>query len=307
MPYAVVAQGPAATARRCADLRADGIAIVDAIADADLAAIGEACADLLLVTGGSGAALGLPRNFERQGLLPSGIEAARLPRVTGHRAVISGSCSVAANAQVAAMRERHPSFRVDANALARGDDVVKEAAQWAASRIAAGPVLIYATAPPGDVRQVQAELGAQAALVESALAGIASELLRLGVTQLIVAGGETSGVACDDDGHLPPSRRTRAARTDCHAWPLAVRARSGAGQQRQHQRAASRRLAADAPCAAARQSRAHRLRGVAGGRRLCGEELEETAKLFPLLRGTAVRPLDAAQIAELRSVFGLDR
>lgn len=37
------------------------------------------------------------------------------------------------------------------------------------------------------------------------------------------------------------------------------------------------------------------------------EELEETAKLFLLLRGTAVRPLDAAQIAELRSVFGLDR
>ena len=197
VPYAVVAQGPAAIARRFAELRADGIgiAIVDAIADADLGAIGEACAELPLVTGGSGAALGLPRNFERQGLLTSGIEAAVLPSVTGHRAVISGSCSVATNAQVAAMRERHPSFRVDANALARGEDVVREAAQWAASRIAAGPVLIYATAPPGDVRQVQAELGAQraGALVESALAGIASELLRLGVTQLIVAGGETSG------------------------------------------------------------------------------------------------------------------
>jgi uncharacterized protein YgbK (DUF1537 family) len=197
VPHAVVAQGPAAIARRFAELSADGIgiAIVDAIADADLAAIGEACADLPLVTGGSGAALGLPRNFERQGLLASGIEAARLPPVTGHRAVISGSCSVATNAQVAAMRERHPAFRVDANALARGGDVVMEAAQWAASRIAAGPVLIYATAPPGDVRQVQAELGAQraGALVESALAGIASELLRLGVTQLIVAGGETSG------------------------------------------------------------------------------------------------------------------
>jgi len=36
------------------------------------------------------------------------------------------------------------------------------------------------------------------------------------------------------------------------------------------------------------------------------EELEETAKLFLLLRGTPVRALDAAQIDEIRSAFGLD-
>ncbi len=34
------------------------------------------------------------------------------------------------------------------------------------------------------------------------------------------------------------------------------------------------------------------------------EELEETAKLFLLLRGAPVRTLTEAQIAELRSVFG---
>ena len=36
------------------------------------------------------------------------------------------------------------------------------------------------------------------------------------------------------------------------------------------------------------------------------EELEETAKLFLLLRGTPTRPLDASQIEELRDVFKLD-
>jgi 3-dehydro-4-phosphotetronate decarboxylase len=35
------------------------------------------------------------------------------------------------------------------------------------------------------------------------------------------------------------------------------------------------------------------------------EELEETAKLFLLLKGQDTRPLDAAQIEELRDVFGL--
>ena len=34
------------------------------------------------------------------------------------------------------------------------------------------------------------------------------------------------------------------------------------------------------------------------------EELEETAKLFLLLRGTPTRPLDAGQIDELDAVFG---
>jgi 3-dehydro-4-phosphotetronate decarboxylase len=37
------------------------------------------------------------------------------------------------------------------------------------------------------------------------------------------------------------------------------------------------------------------------------EELEETAKLFLLLRGQPTRPLDTAQIAELKQVFGLDQ
>jgi ribulose-5-phosphate 4-epimerase/fuculose-1-phosphate aldolase len=34
------------------------------------------------------------------------------------------------------------------------------------------------------------------------------------------------------------------------------------------------------------------------------EELEETAKLFLLLRGSPTRPLDASKVAELREVFG---
>ena len=46
-------------------------AIVDAITDEHLFAIGAAGADLKLLTGGSGLALGLPENFRRQQLLKS--------------------------------------------------------------------------------------------------------------------------------------------------------------------------------------------------------------------------------------------
>ena len=70
--YDTVARGPEAIRGAFGDHRAAGRrhAIVDALSDADLMAIGEASADLALVTGGSGVALGLPENFRRRGLLP---------------------------------------------------------------------------------------------------------------------------------------------------------------------------------------------------------------------------------------------
>jgi len=194
---ATVAQGTQAIVARFARLREEGcrMAVVDALDNDDLMAIGAACADLPLVTAGSGIALGLPQNFRRQGLLADAGSANALPATGGLRAVISGSCSVATQGQVAAMRMRHPAFNVDPLHLAQGKDVVAAALDWAATRIQQEPVLIYATAEPEVVRNIQAQLGVERAgsLVEDALAKIASGLVELGVGQLIVAGGETSG------------------------------------------------------------------------------------------------------------------
>ncbi|MFO1206315.1 MAG: 3-oxo-tetronate kinase [Burkholderiales bacterium] len=195
--HATVARGAAAIVERFGALRAEGsgFAVVDAITDDDLLAIGAACAGLPLVTGGSGIALGLPQNFRRLGLLPDEAVASTLPPAGGLRAVVSGSCSVATQGQVAAMRARHPSFHVDPLRLAQGDDVVAAALDWAAPRVAKEPVLVYATAAPEIVKEIQRQLGVERAgsMVEDALAGVARGLVRLGVGQLIVAGGETSG------------------------------------------------------------------------------------------------------------------
>lgn len=195
--YGVVEKGAAAIGARFAALREQGcnFAIVDAVSDRDLEAIGAACADLPLVTGGSGIALGLPENFRRRGLLARQVAADALPATGGLRAVISGSCSVATQKQVALMREQAPAFHVDPLQLARGDDEVAAALVWAAAHVGQAPVLIYATATPETVRAVQAQLGVErvGGLVEQALAKIALGLVKLGVGQLIVAGGETSG------------------------------------------------------------------------------------------------------------------
>ncbi|PKU25680.1 3-oxo-tetronate kinase [Telmatospirillum siberiense] len=193
--YQTVRRGSDAVRARFADLKGDGIgiAIVDALDDGDLLTIGAACADLPLVTAGSGIAVGLPQNFTDAIDLDG---AAVTPSAgTGLRAVIAGSCSSATLGQVAAMRTRHPSFLIDPLELAKGVDVVGRALSWAAPLLPDGPVLIYATASPAEVKAAQTALGVDRAgmLIEQALAAIAKGLVVLGVDRLIVAGGETSG------------------------------------------------------------------------------------------------------------------
>ncbi|HYS63214.1 MAG TPA: 3-oxo-tetronate kinase [Paraburkholderia sp.] len=196
--YDAVAQG-VSTVREAFDaLRGDGVrmAIADAVSDADLYVLGEACVDLTLITGGSGVALGLPANFRRAGLLAEQADAAQLPRVEGLSVVLAGSASKATNAQVAAWRETRSSFRIDPLAVARGEPVVELALAFAQEHFdKAQPVLIYATATPDEVKAVQRELGVNEAghLVETTLASIARGLHERGVRKFVVAGGETSG------------------------------------------------------------------------------------------------------------------
>jgi uncharacterized protein YgbK (DUF1537 family) len=195
--YDTLAKGPQATREAIAALRTQGVrlAIADALSDADLYTLGEACADLPLLTGGSGLALGLPANFRRANLLADVQGADRLPAVEGLSVVLAGSASKATNAQVAAWRADRPSFRVDPLAVARGEAVVAQAVEFAQRHFGETPVLIYATTTPDEVKAVQRELGVEQAghLVEQALASIARELHALGVRKFVVAGGETSG------------------------------------------------------------------------------------------------------------------
>ena len=99
------------------------------------------------------------------------------------------------NTQVARARELRPAFRIDPEAIARGEDVAGVALAWAGERLGEEPILIYSTATPTAVDAVQAELGAcqAGAMVEEVLARISVGLVERGVRRMIVAGGETSG------------------------------------------------------------------------------------------------------------------
>ncbi len=198
--YLTVARGPAAITERIVALKSEGvrIAVVDAIANDDLMRMGLAFAGMPLVTAGSGVALGLPQNFAAAGVLRAGAGAAALPAVSGPAAIVSGSCSVATNAQVADFIVRGGAARaLDPRKLAAGEPEVEQVLAWARPLLASGkgPVLVYSSAAPEAVKAVQSSLGAleAGALVERAIATIARGLVDAGVGRLIVAGGETSG------------------------------------------------------------------------------------------------------------------
>lgn len=213
-----------------AQLRAGGvrIAVADAIDNSDLLSLGEACAELPLITAGSGVALGLPPAYQRRGWWAPSASAASLSAVKGPSAVLSGSCSEATNAQVARwIADGRTAIAIDPMALHRGTQSAASLLAQALPTLAVGPVLIYATAAPDRVKAVQAELGVEAAgtLVEHTLAEVAQGLVQAGVRRLAVAGGETSGAVVQALG--VPQLRIGAAICPGVPWTEAALPSSG--------------------------------------------------------------------------------
>jgi len=195
---ATIWQGEAAIRAAFASQHAAGkrILIVDTLVDADLRTIGAACADLPLVTGGSGIGLGLATNFINAGKAVRRGVAARMQAPAGRAVVLAGSCSVATRGQIAAAQAAGlPTLALDVAALADGCQSAADVAAWATRQAADTPPVIYSSADPATLQVIQHDLGQHqsGALVESALAEVARRLRDAGFTRFVIAGGETSG------------------------------------------------------------------------------------------------------------------
>ncbi|OZA13398.1 MAG: hypothetical protein B7Y02_06100 [Rhodobacterales bacterium 17-64-5] len=193
-----IRQGEAAVRAAFASQKAAGkrIVIVDTLEDADLRIIGSACADMHLVTGGSGIALGLAANFVKSGKVAARISQTTMPAPVGRRAVLAGSCSVATRGQIAAARAAGmPMLALDVDALASGRQSPADLADWAISQPVDAIPVIYSSAEPDALLSIQARMGqhASGALVEGALAQVALLLAQTDFARFLIAGGETSG------------------------------------------------------------------------------------------------------------------
>ena len=184
---------------RVEKLRAEGVsvAIVDTISNADLGRIATALSDEPLVTASSGLGSALPASW---GFNPDD-RSDRLSTPQGRKAIVSGSCSPAANAQLADFLERGgPGYLLDVGKLsADGGAGFESIWAWAEESWAREPdraVLVYSTAPAESVKAVHGQYGVERSgeMVEHALATVARGLVERGAAQLLVAGGETSGM-----------------------------------------------------------------------------------------------------------------
>jgi uncharacterized protein YgbK (DUF1537 family) len=195
--YGVVRQGALAIRDAFAKARSQGeqVFVVDAVTDQDLRLVGEAIADLPLITGGSGIAIGLPENFRRKGLLSAQEHSKQFSAPQGKAAILAGSCSQATRGQIEfAIRAGMPTMKLDPMEISEGRTSPHEAIAWAMSQGGKVP-LLYSSADPAEVVVAQEKLGRAASgeLIEHFLAQVAIGLRAGGVRRLVVAGGETSG------------------------------------------------------------------------------------------------------------------
>jgi uncharacterized protein YgbK (DUF1537 family) len=169
----------------------EGLAIVDAVADEDLIALGRAVKRMKLITGGSALAMGLAQNF--------GLDAERgqdaLDWPAGQGAILAGSCSAATLRQIEAYRQSGaPVLPIVLDDVVAGAQTPEQAAAFCRDAGDQAP-LIYASAEPDAVAANQARFGVAGAgeRIEHFMAELAVLLARSGVTRFVVAGGETSG------------------------------------------------------------------------------------------------------------------
>jgi len=172
--------------------RGETFCVTDAITDHDLKEIGAALSGAKLITGGSGIALGLPRNFIRSGAAAGG----RSPfqSVSGSAAILAGSCSGATRGQVEYHRRSHPALAIDVPAVMEGRVCSDTLIEFLTTHKNAQP-LVFSSGSPADVAAMQSRYGREcvAAKLDALFSDTARRLIEGGWRRIVVAGGETSG------------------------------------------------------------------------------------------------------------------
>nr|WP_321250676.1 3-oxo-tetronate kinase [uncultured Ruegeria sp.] len=186
-----VKQGPKAISDALQNAN-ERFVIGDAISDEDLLAWGEALMDAKLVTGGSGIALGLPRNFIRR--VSSKRGGSVFTGIAGPAAILAGSCSGATRGQIDVHAESNPTFAIDVPGVMSGDVTTQTLLDFFETHPGQAP-LAYSSGSPDDVRAIQNKFGQEAVAekLDNLFADTARELVDAGYKRLAVAGGETSG------------------------------------------------------------------------------------------------------------------
>lgn len=159
--------------------------IPDCRTEEDAKKIVETFGSMKLLTGGSGIAEPLAQYLlryhqkEEKSMFPI---------------LLAGSCSVATREQIAEYQKKGGrSVRITPAMLCGNSWNIMEFWETIKSDLLSGPVLVYSSAAPEQVKQDRALYGDLSGQIEKTMATLASLAAEAGVTGIISAGGETSG------------------------------------------------------------------------------------------------------------------
>ena len=162
--------------------------IADAVDFNDLKYLASHTPSHALLTGGSALALALPEllSFSSKAFAPN-------PHTAPRALILSGSCSMMTQKQVAIYKTTNPAYQLNPESLSSG--ALEECIGWLRSQPNDVAPLIYATATTEQVKKAQALLGVSVAgaLVEEAMASLSKIAYDMGFRRFVIAGGETSG------------------------------------------------------------------------------------------------------------------
>lgn len=192
--YSVIKQGKEKIQQALFQLQQQGYryVVMDSINDQHLDYIAAAVSELKLLTGGSGLAGALAKYHNHTKKPHSALVPER-----GRSVILSGSCSLMTNKQVIDYQKKAQSKYLNVAQAINNPNYAEELAQWVLQHLEQQYApLIYATVPPTKLAEIQQQFGAKQAsqAIENTFGKLAVKLIQNGITNLIVAGGETSSI-----------------------------------------------------------------------------------------------------------------
>ncbi len=208
----IIDQGAQAVRTAIEKARSEGFryVVADTLSEKHLDVLARACADLALVTGGSGLAASLARQTGRSGAAVAAAVSAGKPE-KNPGVVLSGSCSTATNRQVQLYRQKAASLYLNADRCLDDSTYVQDLYDWTLTHLEDSYApLLYATTDPRELNLIKAaHPGRDVGMaIEKVFGSLALRLRDAGVRNFIIAGGETSGMVVQSLGlsafHIGP-------------------------------------------------------------------------------------------------------
>lgn len=199
VPYSIMEKGDDAIKQQLTALKQQNYryAVLDTLNEDHLISQGRAVSDLKLVTGGSGLAIGIAKNFVKKEVDLKQTQA--LGRPQGSKTILlSGSCSLMTNKQVMFYKKIAPTYALDVEKCVNQlSDYCQVVIDWIdKNNKQKNAPLIYATTDTTELKAIQQKWGIEKSskAIEAFFEKLVIALEKKSYDKYIVAGGETSGV-----------------------------------------------------------------------------------------------------------------